>query len=225
MPESDSLLMKVLATVAVLCALTVTALTVRRQFSSQPPSATREPVFVAGWEDLAASGHALGRVDAPVTILEFADFECPICRQFTNSALRGVRARYGDAVRIVFRHWPLSYHRFAYPAARAAECAGEQNRFFPFHDLIYDKQDSLGLKSFESFAAESGVRDSVAFRACVGANDSVSAVSGDVAAAALAGGTGTPTILVNGLRLPGAPDSVTFDSLIAATIRQRTETQ
>lgn len=221
MSESDSPFMKVMAGIAVSCALAVAVVTVKRAFWPEPPiGPTGHPVYVSGWKELARSGHVRGDTDAPVTILEFADFECPICRSFTTGPLRGVEARYGDSLRIVFRHWPLSYHRFAYPAARAAECAAAQGRFFPYHDLLYQKQDSLGLKSFLSFAVESGVPDTAAFRKCNSTSDSIPEVSRDIAAAKQAGGTGTPTILVNGNRLPGAPDSTTFDSVVTAAMRE-----
>lgn len=110
---------------------------------------------------------------------------------------------------------PLGVH-----AARAAECAAAQGRFEQFHDAVYAKQDSLGLKSFASFARDAGVPDSVAFGACNDGTAPVPVVQRDIAAAGALGGTGTPTLLVNDLMLPGAPDSTRFDQYVRRALRQ-----
>jgi protein-disulfide isomerase len=189
---------------AVVVAVVVVIFAVRREFypRAQPRAEPiTEPIPVENWGELIASGHAVGPPDAPVTILVFADFECVACRSFAEGPLREIRERYADSVRVIHRHWPLPYHRFAYPAARASECAAAQGRFWAFHDLLYEKQDSLGLKSFSDFAVESGVSDIPMFEACNSRTEPIASITSDSSAVRGIGGTGTPTVLVNGLRL------------------------
>jgi protein-disulfide isomerase len=181
--------------VAVTCAVVITALRVRDALRPAPAAAQRgpastDPVPVPDWQQYAAVGHRMGPANAPVTIIEFADFECPVCRKFELGALRYIRNRYPNDVQVVFRHWPLPYHRFAYPAARAAECAGAQGKFEAYHDLLYEKQDSLGLKSFDSFARDAGVADLTVFATCDTATLPVAVIARDSAAARRIGGRG-----------------------------------
>jgi protein-disulfide isomerase len=211
----------VIAAATAICALAVTVVVVRREFFVQDTteSLPPPPSPVKNWDRVVASGHRT-RADSPfVFIVEFADFECPICGQFARGALKGVLANYGNRVVHVFRHWPLAYHRFAYPAARAAECAGEQGRFAEMHDLLYQKQDSLGLKSFEGFAAEAGVSDPSRFQACYTRTALVPAIEADQKAALEVGGVGTPTVVINGIRYGGAPDSLGLDRIVRRELK------
>src|SRR6202000_2792345 len=107
---------------------------------------------------------------------------------------------------IVFRHWPLPYHKFAYQAAKAAECAGQQGTFESFHDLVYKKADSLGLKTFHAFAVDAGIRDTVRFDACLDDPKPSGAVEQDIAAARALGAIGTPALVINGMFFSRAPD-------------------
>jgi protein-disulfide isomerase len=173
---------------------------------------------VDNWDELVNSPLRMGPADAKVKIVEFADFECPACRGFTTGALRGIRAEYPGDVAIFFHHWPLSYHRFAYPAAKAAECANHQARFEQFHDAVYAHQDSLGLITFIEFARIAGVPDTVAFQACIRQPGRVARVDQDAALALAAGGAGTPTVLVNGQRLGGVPDSQALSNYVATLL-------
>ncbi len=218
--KAGSVYGQVLSTVSVACALVVTALVVRRQLAS-PSAGERQsgpPTPVSGWIKLVAGGHRMGPAGAPVTILEFADFECPFCRAFTEGALRAIRAEYPTTVAVIFREWPLPYHQYARQAAQAAECAADQGRFESFHAALYAKQDSLGLKSFTQFAAEAGVPDTIAFAQCATSTMPVPAIDSDIAAARRAGGAGTPTIIINGLLIHDLPDSAGLDSLVRQAI-------
>ncbi|MEO5798265.1 MAG: thioredoxin domain-containing protein [Gemmatimonadales bacterium] len=214
-----------MSVVAVACAVVATVTFVRANRSGNRPLPSgfvpnQPPTTVKNWEALKSEGHRLGPADAPVTIVEFADFECPACRGFALRSLKMIRAKYPEGVALVFRHWPLEYHRFAYTAARAAECAGVQGRFFEYHDLLYAKQDSLGLKSFQSFAKDAGVPDDGRFISCVSRRDSVPAIKEDVRVVLALRGTGTPTILVNGLQYSTVPDSATLDSIVGSVIHR-----
>jgi protein-disulfide isomerase len=212
--------------VSVACAVVVTGMALRREYakplgssSTRLNAAPLKPV--SGWGELIGHGHVIGNRDAQVKILEFGDFECPACRIFETKALAGIRARFPEQVSIVFRHWPLSYHRFAYPTARAAECAASQGRFVEFHYLVFSQQDSLGLKPYVEFARQSGVSDLVAFSHCTALTNQVPEIDEDNRVAVAIGGPGTPTVLVNGLLLPHAPDSLRLDSLVTSLLAHK----
>lgn len=212
--------------IAVTCAVVATVSFVRGNANTPRPLPAgfvpnQPPVRVKNWDAIRSSGHRLGRPDAPVTIVEFADFECPACKGFATRSLKMLRAKYKDQVALVFRHWPLEYHKFAYLAARASECANAQDRFFEYHDVLYAKQDSLGLKTFQSFAVEAGVVDTDSFAACIAKTDSVTSIKDDVRAVLALRGTGTPTIVVNGLHYSAVPDSAALDSIVGSLVRQR----
>lgn len=212
--------MDVAALVAVCCL--VILLITRLGREDQSP-ATEEPAPLAdepvdNWETIIGGGHQLGDASAPVTIAVFADFECPACRAFALGPERTIREDYPTDVRFVVRHLPLSYHRLALHAAKAAVCAGEQGKFPRIYQLLFDKQDSLGLKSFESFATESGVEDTWAFSECLSSDQVTSRISGDVDIADQAGARGTPTVIVNGLRLSRPPSSDELRLLVERVI-------
>jgi protein-disulfide isomerase len=207
----------VLTVVTGLCALLITGLAVGRSFSATPLTPrqvpSREAVRLDNWEEIRARGHRIGAAGAPVMIVEFGDFECPMCRVFATT-IKSILAAHPEDVALVYRHWPLSYHRFAYPAARAAECAAEQGRFEPYAFLLFEQQDSLGLISFVDLARRVGVVDIAAFEACRGSRDPVPAIDTDAALAKQMRFHGTPTIIINGLYLATTPDSVALEGHI-----------
>jgi protein-disulfide isomerase len=189
-----------------------------RQGSALGPMASAPKLSLGQWKSSLETGRHLGAPDGNVVILEFADFECPACRAFELGVLPKIRKAYPGQVQIVFHHWPLSYHRFAYPAARAAECAGRQGRFAAFHDLLYSKQDSLGLKSFLQFARESNVSDTLAFQECLNDASPVPTIERDIQFARDIGAGGTPTVFVNGHGFSGVPDSSQIAEIVKKTV-------
>lgn len=203
-------------------ALAVAALVIAGAFAfgqvvRRPPArpVPKAPSYVSDWRRLLDDGESLGPTDAPIKVIEFADFECPFCRR-ADSVYREVSKRYGSAVSFVFVHDPLRIHRFAIPAARAAECAARQGRFSQFHDLLYDQQDSLGLKSWSAFARDAGVRSMDMFERCVAAGDTATAIRRGLDAARAFRVNATPTVLINGWRFSSPPSLQQFDSTIRA---------
>lgn len=184
---------------------------------SAPTSGPPEPV--AEWESVASSGHVMGAVDPTVTIVEFGDFECPVCGSYHRATLRPYLESHPNDVRLVYRHWPLPYHRFAMPAARASECAARQGEFGAYHDELLAHQDSLGLRSFVDIARITGVLDTVRFKTCLAETGPLPTVERDVELANRLGGTGTPTILVNGYRWLGLPTTEQLDSIRRSATR------
>jgi protein-disulfide isomerase len=209
--------------VLVLCAVTVTALVVRREMLSPAAGAAapREAVYVEGWRGYAASGHRMGSRSAPVTLVIFSDFQCPACRALAGS-LREVRAKHPNDLAVVFRHFPLPKHPLAVPAVHASECAAEQGRFEQFHDAVFERQDSVGVISWRDLAAASGVRDLAAFDRCLSRGGELPALSRDTAAGNRLGVRGTPTLLINGKRLYGAPSTAALEEHVAREVRAAT---
>lgn len=199
------------------CALLVTAMVAYRQFVAPPPrqGASVAPTAskVDNWDALLADRPAEGPADAAVKIVEFADFECPACRGYV-AVLDSLQGRYPKDVAIFFAHYPIGYHRFATPAARASECARSQGRFREMHHALYKKQDSLGLKSWRSFAEEAGVKNAEAFDACTASGGQIPGLARDTILAGQINLRGTPTIVVNGLKWSGSPSLALLDSLV-----------
>lgn len=198
--------------VACLLVLTVSSFFPRDRI--EPTASSENPEPVSNWESLTSGGHRRGPSDAPVTIVSFVDFECPFCRTFALETERKIARKYQGKIALVVRHLPLSYHRFAEPAAIAAECAAAQERFTQMYDVLYTKQDSLGLKGFREFAGEAGVSDFAAFDDCIASGWATGRIADDVAAAKTAGVHSTPTVIVNGTRLAAGPDEATLDAAI-----------
>jgi protein-disulfide isomerase len=154
---------------------------------------------------------AKGALKPAVTILEFSDFECPFCRQ-AQDTLKQVMEHYGDRVRLVFKHLPLEGHRYSLPAARAAYCAGEQDRFWQFHDALF-AAGTLSQEIFNETAASLGLNREK-FATCVSAERSRTAVVRDIELAKRYRVDSTPSFLINGKLVKGALTFADFQNLI-----------
>lgn len=156
--------------------------------------------------------HIRGPVGAPLTLVEYADFECPFCARATGVA-REVREHFGPRVRYVFRHLPLpDVHQHAELAAAAAEAAAAQGRFWEMHDMLFEHQDQLGWEDLAGYASRLGL-DVEAFLRDVDENRHAARIRADVAGAEASGARGTPTFFVDGVRHEGPHDA---QSLIRA---------
>lgn len=142
-----------------------------------------------------------GPKDAPITVVEFADFECPYCAQ-GHELLRQLRSAYPDQVKVVFRHFPLPQHQNARPAAEASVCAQEQGLFWQFHDILFEHTNALDAASLLKYAGQAGL-DLAAFKTCLESDAAKAAVRRDEAAGREFGVDGTPSIYVNGIKLIG----------------------
>ncbi len=204
---SSSLWDRLLTATLVVAAVAVAGSTVHREFfapSGGGGNNDAPPVYVKSWENLERSGELIGDSAARVRIIEFADLECGYCKMF-QGRLDTVKAMLGKDVAVIFIHFPLAMHRFARPAARAAECAREQQRFGEFVAAVYRFQDSLGVKSWASIAADAGVKDTARLGRCASGKEPVPRIEEGVATAARANVTVTPTVIVNGWKFTTPP--------------------
>jgi protein-disulfide isomerase len=214
-----SALERITTVLVAVAALAVAAAVVQREFGTRTRvlniSLKGPPVYVDEWRSLLPDGLRIGDEDAQVQLIVFADFECPFCRRLHNR-FEQVQRELGETVALTVIHFPLSNHRFARPAARAAECADKQNRFAQFASLLYSKQDSLGLKPWLSFAHEAGVRDIASFTACVTSTAAIARIERGLQIGGELNVTGTPTVLINGWRYSSFPIDSLAQTLKAA---------
>jgi len=159
-------------------------------------------------------GHVKGSAAPKVTIVEFSDFECGHCQK-AYASLKEVLPRFGKDVQVRFHHYPLDSacnpdipagrgHRYACLAAMASECAGEQDKFWPYHDLLFDSQPEFDRDSLLAYADQVGL-DRARFTACLESDAARAAVARDVAAAQRLKIESTPTVFFNGRTFRGAP--------------------
>lgn len=196
------------------CAVVLTTMVVWQRLQagrSRGPAA--KWTEIKDWRTYANTGHRVGPANAPVTLVEFVDYQCPACAVFART-LRSAQAAHPNDLRIVFRHWPLAIHPMAPSLARSAECADRQGVFERFHNLVFQVHDSLQQLTVTDLARRAGAADTVAFKSCFSDSVGVNRIDQDVAAAKRLGGRGTPTILLNNRRLEFVPDSAELDGMI-----------
>jgi len=176
---------------------------------------------VADWERLAEEGHRIGPEDPVVTIVEWGDYQCPACRSL-HPRIERVLARFPESVALVYRHWPLSYHEHAYVGAVAAACAAEQDHFGPMHRaMLEDDAWTVDPPASIIAVAESvSVPDLPAFEDCVISEKVEDVVKRDIAAVEALGGSGTPTVVINGVLLGSVPDSAALNGRVESILEE-----
>jgi protein-disulfide isomerase len=139
----------------------------------------------------------LGDATAPVTIVEFSDFQCPYCGKFATETEPQIIKDYVDTgkVKLIFMDFPLSFHENAKPAAIAAECATQQGKFWDFHTKLFENQQTLSADSYEAWAKELGL-DMDKFDTCLTTNETETIVAKDLTDGLAAGVQGTPTLFI-----------------------------
>jgi len=178
-----------------------------------------------------ADAPVLGRPDAPVTLVEFSDYQCPFCQRFYSSTLSVIKRDYIDTgkVRYVFRDYPLDrIHPQARKAAVAAHCAGDQGKYWEMHDLLFQNQQALDLPQLSDYARRLGL-DGATFDACLGSDKHAARINKDVADGTAAGVQGTPEFVVaktspgdsvEGMPVRGAQPLDVFRQLIDQLLAQ-----
>ena len=169
------------------------------------------PVFKA---DVGVEGAPfLGPAAAPVTIVEFSDFQCPFCKQVVPT-LTQVLSRYGEKVKLVFRDFPIdSLHPQARKAAEAARCAQDQGKFWDYHDALFANASKLGPEQLKTYAQQVGL-DLPSFERCLASGTHAAAVQKSVDEGMRLGVTGTPAFFINGELVSGAQPVESFARVI-----------
>jgi len=152
--------------------------------------------------EVQAKGPARGPSNAPVTIVEFSDFQCPYCGREVP-VIERLMKEYDGKIRLVFRHYPLDFHPFAQKAAEAAACAQEQGKFWELHDKMFGNQSKLGVDDLKGYAKAVGL-DVAKFDKCLDSGEKKPLVEEDVKAGGEAGVSGTPAFFINGVFINGA---------------------
>ena len=174
------------------------------------------PAFILELDD--GFSPAKGPSKAAVTIVEFSDFECPFCSS-VQSALKQVMQTYGNDVRLVFKHKPLEGHRNSLPAARAAYCAAEQDRFWQFHDALFGAKHLSG-EVYTQIAGDLGL-GLPKFQTCLTSEPSRTAIVKDIESARLFRIESTPSFVINGKLFQGALSFADFQRIIEQELSQR----
>ena len=211
---------KVVNTVVVIAVAWLAGTVGMRQLDSRARSERTppKPEFVAEWRSLLSIGITRGHVAAPIHVVTFMDLECPFCRRF-HQDLEGILESDSMQIAATFVHYPLRMHRFAMPAALAAECAREQNGFNAFVAQVLRGQDSLGLKSWVAFATQAQVADTLRFVRCIAEKKTAPEISQGIEAGERIGVRGTPTVIINGWKLVGTPTAAELERIMRAVAR------
>lgn len=153
-----------------------------------------------------------GSAKAPVTLIEFSDFQCPFCKR-ARETVNKVMETYGDKVHYVFRDYPLSFHKQAKKAAEATECAEDQKKYWEYNALLWEKQGKQEIDMLKEYAKELGLNEKK-FAACLDSDKYAEEVDKDLNDGITAGVTGTPAYFVNGMLISGAQPFERFKDLI-----------
>ena len=160
---------------------------------------------------VSSSGPAVGPADAPITLIEFSDFQCPFCAR-AHPVIQSLRERYPTQLRVIYKHLPLeAIHPRARAAAEAAVCAEQQGKFWEYHDLLFATPGALSDEDLKGYASAVGL-DMGAFGSCLQDPKRSERIESDMAEARAAGVTGTPAFVLNGRLLRGLQST---DVLIA----------
>ena len=204
---------------------TVATAAVPAQAAGQPSgqvaeAPTAQPQFVR--YDIPTEGYpSLGPADAPITIVEFSDYQCPFCSRFHDETYRALLNAYPGKIRFVYRNLPLSFHQNAQMGAEAALCAGDQNAYWEMHDVLFANQASLNnpegttldQSTYNQYAQDLNL-DVTTFESCMTTHKFAQFIQDDMAFSTNLGVQSTPTFFINGLAIVGAQPLSSFQQLI-----------
>jgi len=163
--------------------------------------------------NVAPDDPSQGKADAPVTVVEFSDFQCPFCQRVMPT-LKELRGKYGDKMRLVWKDFPLTQiHPQAFVAAQAGNCAREQGKFWEYHDTLFGNQSALQPDNLKKYAADLGL-DAAKFNQCLDSSKYEARVQDALAVGGRLGIGSTPTVFVNGRLINGAQPLEVFQSVI-----------
>jgi len=174
---------------------------------------------VVDMEALLDDDAVRGDADAPVTIVEWSDFECPFCARFYSETLPSIEEEYikTGKVKLIYRDFPLGFHQNAQKAAEAAECAGEQGKYWEMHDMLFEQGVQGGVAGFKQYGKTLGL-NTAKFDTCLDSGAMAGEVQQDMADGAAVGIQGTPGFIVNGKLVSGAQPFAVFKQVIDAEL-------
>lgn len=168
---------------------------------------------------VAPDDPSLGPATAPVTVVEFSDFQCPFCLRVAPT-LKRVHEAYGDKVRIVWKDFPLTaIHPQAFKAAEAGQCAREQGKFWEYHDRLFANQQALQPEFLKKYAVELGL-DAAKFNTCLDTAKYAERVQEQMGVGSSLGVSSTPSVFINGRLVSGAHPFETFTGIIDEELRR-----
>lgn len=178
------------------------------------PQGTSVPPQVVRYDVPVDDDPSIGPEDAPITIIEFSDYECPFCQQWHKEVYDQLLEAYPDEIRLVYRDFPItSIHPNATSAAYAANCAREQDAFWEYHDKLFDTELGLNTEAYLEYASQLGI-DTEAFSECLDSGRYEEEVQADFDFAANLGVRSTPTFFINGIAVVGAQPFEVFQQVI-----------
>ncbi len=177
---------------------------------------TADPAPTVADIEVRSDDYIRGDENAPVTLVEWSDFECSYCGRLTP-ILEQVLEDYDGQVRLIYRHFPLSFHTTAQKAAEAAECAGDQGKFWEMHDIMFENQSALQVDDLKGYAVELGM-NATTFNDCLDSSKYEEKVGNDFDEGVAAGVQGTPATFVNGTLVSGAQPYESFAATIDAAL-------
>jgi len=190
---------------------------------NQPVAQEQEkgPVVLgaADFKEIVEGGAAFkGNKNASVTIVEFSEYECPFCKHYVDETYGQILEEYGDDIYYVFRDYPLPFHKHAQETAEAARCAGDQNSYWPIHDMLFEERDEWVEETkittiLVDYAKNLGLNTQT-FNSCLSSGKYTQAVEDDLALGNKVGVSGTPSFFINGVMLVGAQPFESFKTLI-----------
>jgi len=194
---------------------TVVVMNHQEQHRPQPSKPQSRPIPALTSPLLLKGEPALGDATAPLTIVEFSDFECSYCRRFHERVFPQLKSEYIDTglVRFVHKDLPLPFHPHALPAAAAARCAGEQNRYWDLYSSLFDKQNCLECKGVLAIAAEEQL-DTTALEACMEREATVAVINANRSEASLHNINATPTFVIGPTQSDGSLDGQVIEGAL-----------
>jgi len=184
------------------------------------PGPGAAPAPAARVTDINVAGAPMrGAKNAPITIVEFSDFQCPFCGR-VEPTLKELEKQYGNKLKLVWKNQPLPFHNNARPAAMAAMAANEQGKFWEMHDKLFSNQQALDRASLERYAQELGL-DMGKFKAALDSNKFDAQITADANEGMRVGANGTPTFFINGRQVVGAQPIDAFKAVIDDELKNK----
>jgi protein-disulfide isomerase len=181
---------------------------------AQASAVDTPPTQVKRYDVPLGNNPIFGPSNAPITIIEFSDYECPFCKKWHEETWPQIQANYGDKVRLVYRDFPLlGLHENAEPSAQAAHCAGDQGKYWEYHNALFTSSPGLGRTVYDSLAKQLGL-NMTTFDNCLDTNKYQKDIQDDYTYASNLGVSSTPTFFINGLALVGAQPYDVFKKVI-----------